>query len=184
MMPRTNEEPDFGQKIGGFCACVVPLTESCRQAAQSGPIQNEGSTVFRQLICISTAMMTLVAGQAEAEPSAYEIESAHTVVSFEVSSLGIARRRGLFDGVTGTVHLDPQASSGSMNIVVNARTVETSDTATKAFLRGKSFLNVDRYAEIVYEADRVVFDKDRPVRIEGELTLLGVTRSVSGEPTA
>jgi polyisoprenoid-binding protein YceI len=62
---------------------------------------------------------------------------------------------------------------------VNALSVATSDPATRTFLRGKSFLNVEQYSQITYKAERVVFERERPVRIDGELTLLGVTKSVS-----
>jgi polyisoprenoid-binding protein YceI len=139
-----------------------------------------GPTVFKQLIWLSAA--ALLAGNAPyapAAPQAYAIEPARTVVSFEVRNLGIAKRRGLFGSVSGRVLLDAQAGNGSIDIVVNAQSVETSDPATRAFLRGRSFLNVEQYSQIIYRAERVVFEQDRPVRIDGELTLLGVTKSVS-----
>lgn len=135
--------------------------------------------MFKQImLCAGAVIVAGAAPFARSAPYAYAIEPAHTVVSFEVRNLGIAKRRGLFDGVTGKVSLDAQAGNGSIEIVVNARSVATSDAATRAFLRGKSFLNVERYSEIVYRAGRVIFANGKPVRIEGELTLLGVTRAV------
>ena len=134
----------------------------------------------RALFWVTVAIV--VAGcvpSVRAAPRAYAIEPAHTLVSFEVRNFGIAKRRGLFDRVTGQVSLDAQAGAGSVEIVVNARSVETSDAATRAFLRGRSFLNVERFSQIVYRAGRMIFANEKPVRIEGELTLLGVTRSVS-----
>ena len=134
--------------------------------------------MLTQLIWIAIAAFALAAPHAQSAPRAYAIEPAHTVVSFEVRNFGIAKRRGQFDAVSGNVLLDAQAGYGSIDIVVNARFVEASDPATQAFLRGKSFLNVDLYSEIVYKAERVIFANEKPVRVEGELTLLGVTRSV------
>src|SRR5262245_18642732 len=116
---------------------------------------------------------------AQSASHAYAIEPAHTVVSFEVTNLGIAKRQGVFKDVTGTVLLDPQGGNGSIDIVVNARSIKTGDAATQAFVRGKSFLNVDEYSEIAYRAERVVFADGKPARIEGKLTLLGVTKDVS-----
>jgi polyisoprenoid-binding protein YceI len=130
----------------------------------------------------ATAVVAAAAPYAQSAPRAYSIEPADTVVSFEVRDLrdlGIAKRRGLFDSVTGNVSLDAAAGNGSIDIVVDARSVQTSDPATRAFLRGKSFLNVEQYSEIVYKGGRVIFENDQPVRVEGELTLLGVTKSVS-----
>jgi len=140
-----------------------------------------GLTVFKQLLSLGAAAL-LLAGNApcaQSAPQAYAIEPAHTVVSFEVRNLGIAKRRGLFDSVSGRVLLDAQAGNGSVDIVVNALSVATGDPATRTFLRGKSFLNVEQYSQIIYKAGRVAFEQGRPVRIDGELTLLGVTKSVS-----
>jgi polyisoprenoid-binding protein YceI len=136
--------------------------------------------MFKQMLwlCASLgAAVVPVPGQSASRD--YAIEPAHTVVSFEVSNLGIVKRRGVFDDVTGTVSLDPQGGNGSVDIIVNARSIHAGDAATQAFVRGESFLNVEQYSEIVYRAERVVFADGKPSRIEGKLTLLGVTKDVS-----
>jgi polyisoprenoid-binding protein YceI len=135
--------------------------------------------VFKQLTWLGAAVVAGNVPYAQSAPRAYAIEPAHTVVSFEVRNLGIAKQRGRFANVSGQVLLDAQGGNGTVDIVVNARSVETSDSATRTFLRGKSFLNVEQYSQIVYKAGRVMFEQGKPVRIDGELTLLGVTKSVS-----
>jgi polyisoprenoid-binding protein YceI len=40
-------------------------------------------------------------------------------------------------------------------------------------------LNTEAHPEIAYRAERIVFAQGKPARIEGELTLLGITRSVA-----
>jgi polyisoprenoid-binding protein YceI len=40
-------------------------------------------------------------------------------------------------------------------------------------------LNTAVHPEIAYRAHRIVFSADRPMRIDGELTMLGVTRAVA-----
>jgi len=134
--------------------------------------------VFKQLLLLAAAIAASVP-YAQSAPRAYAIEPAHTLVSFEVRNLGISKQRGLFDEVAGQVLLDAQAGNGAVDIVVNARSVETNNAATRAFLRGKSFLNVEQFSAIVYRAGRVIFERDKPVRIDGQLTLLGVTKPVS-----
>src|SRR5262249_3484064 len=139
-----------------------------------------GATMFKQATwpCAILAAALVPVG-AHSASHTYAIEPAHTVVSFEVTNLGIAKRHGVFKDVTGTVLLDPQGGNGSIDMVVNARAIKTGDAATQAFVRGKSFLNVDEYSEIAYRAERVVFADGKPVRIEGKLTLLGVTKDIS-----
>jgi polyisoprenoid-binding protein YceI len=106
------------------------------------------------------------------------MDPARTVVSFEVRNLGLSVQHGRLYGATGTVALDAEAGSGRIDIVVDARSIETGNEATEKFLRGQGLLDVEQYPEIAYKAERVVFANGEPERIEGELTLLGVTRSV------
>ncbi len=138
-----------------------------------------GATVFKQAICLGAAITAIIPVGAHSTERAYTIEPTRTVVTFEVTNLGIAKRRGVFGGVSGTVVLDNQAGNGSVDIVVNARSVRAGDAATQTFVRGKSFLNVEHYSEISYKATRVIFLGGKPSRIDGELTLLGVTKAVS-----
>ena len=63
--------------------------------------------------------------------------------------------------------------------MIDARSLKASNEATAKFVRGPSMLNTQAHPEIAYRAQRIVFSQGRPARIEGELTLLGVTRSVA-----
>lgn len=134
--------------------------------------------MLKQAIWLSAAIMVALPVSGHCSKQAYAIEPASTVVTFEVSSLGIAKRQGVFSAVTGTVLLDAQTGNGSVDLVVNARSVRASNAATETFVRGKSFLNVDRYSEIAYKAEHVVFVDEKPARVDGKLTVRGVTRDV------
>ena len=135
--------------------------------------------MFKQAIWLCPFFLAMVPVRAHSAAHAYTIEPARTIVSFEVSNLGAITRRGIFNEVTGKVWLDPQAGSGSMEIVVNARSIHTDDMATQAFVQGKSFLDVQQHSEISYSADRIVFADGKPSRIEGRLTILGISKDVS-----
>jgi polyisoprenoid-binding protein YceI len=135
--------------------------------------------VFKQKAWLSAAILSMAPAHGHSAERAYTIEPARTVVTFEVTNLGIAKRRGVFGSVSGTVVLDNQACNGSLHITVDARSVRANDPATQAFVRGKSFLNVTHYSEIAYKGERVVFQHGKPSRIDGELTVLGVTKPVS-----
>jgi polyisoprenoid-binding protein YceI len=108
----------------------------------------------------------------------YTIDSARTVVSFEVRSFGIFKQRGRFMTSSGSVSLDPKADEGTFDVVIDARTIQANSDSVLQVMRGVGFLNVARYPEIAYKAQHVVFRDGEPIRVEGELTLLGVTRPV------
>src|ERR1700693_2564861 len=109
----------------------------------------------------------------------YTIDPAHTFVTFEIRHLGISTQRGRFNSTAGKVALDTEAGNGNVDIVIDARSIDTGNEAMEKFLRGKDFFNVGQVPQIVYKAQRVVFANGQPERIEGELTLLGITRPVS-----
>jgi polyisoprenoid-binding protein YceI len=117
---------------------------------------------------------------AHAAMSEYTLDPARTVVSFEVRNLGgIASQRGKFNGATGSVSLDAEGQSGSVDIVIDARSLEAGNASVQKFMRGESLLNVEQFPEITFKAVRVAFRNGEPRQIEGELTLLGVTRPLS-----
>jgi polyisoprenoid-binding protein YceI len=115
--------------------------------------------------------------QSVAAPTAYVIDSARTTVSFEVKRLGFPRS-GEFTSVAGSVVLDAAANSGSVEFAVDSRSIRAGSEPEENFLRGPGVLNVEEHAEIAYKAGNIVFANGRPLRIDGTLTLRGITRAV------
>jgi polyisoprenoid-binding protein YceI len=116
--------------------------------------------------------------QAQETVERYTIDSARTVVNFEVRSFGIFRQRGRFGTSSGRVSLDPRAGTGTFDVVLDARTIRADSDARLRIIRGAAFLNVERFPEISYQSERVIFDRGQPIRVDGNLTLLGVTHPV------
>lgn len=115
---------------------------------------------------------------ASSQASEFTLDPSRTLVAFEMRSMGTTQR-GEFRSAAGTVMLDPAAERGELDIVIDARSLQASTEMTAKFVRGPSMLNTAVYPEIAYRAQRIVFADGRPTRIEGELTLLGATRSVA-----
>ena len=46
-------------------------------------------------------------------------------------------------------------------------------------VKGEKYFNVEKFPTITYKSDTIKFDGDRVVRVEGELTMLGVTKPVA-----
>jgi len=128
---------------------------------------------------IALAACALAVTHVNAAVQEFTLDPARTTVSFEVRNFGVFTERGRFAGAAGSGMLDPAASDGSLNVVIDARSLRASNSAKERFLLGRGMLNAESFPEITYEAKRVLFDDEQPVRIDGELTLLGVTRPVS-----
>jgi polyisoprenoid-binding protein YceI len=122
--------------------------------------------------------LTALCWHASSRATEFTLDPSRTLVSFEMRSLGTTQR-GEFDRAAGTVTLDSAEARGELDIVIDARSLKAGSAATAKFVRGPSMLNTAVHPEIAYRAHRIVFAADRPVRIDGELTLLGVTRAVA-----
>jgi polyisoprenoid-binding protein YceI len=107
----------------------------------------------------------------------FTLDPSRTVVAFEMRSMGTLQR-GEFRHTAGTVTLDPAEERGELAIVIDARSLQARDAATTRFVSGPAMLDTEAHPEIAYRAQHIVFLHGKPALIEGELTLLGVTRSV------
>ena len=112
-----------------------------------------------------------------ADASKYTLDPGRTLVTFEMRSLGTLQR-GEFSRTAGTVTLDSVQQRGELDIVIDASSLRASNAATTKFVRGPSMLDIEAHPEIAYRAGHIVFARGKPARIDGELTLLGVTRPV------
>lgn len=109
----------------------------------------------------------------------YAIDPVETTVSFEVTRMGFAHRSGEFRSVAGVVVYDATTKHGAIDITVDTRSVRAGSETEEKFLRSPNVLDVEQHAQIVYKAERIVFTEGEPLRVEGELTLRGVTRPVA-----
>jgi polyisoprenoid-binding protein YceI len=113
---------------------------------------------------------------ASALAATYVFDPSHTYPMFEIDHLGFSTQRGQFDTVRGTLEYDPQQRTGSVQIVIDAASLDSGHDERDAILKGTGWFNVSQFPSITYVGRQFVFDGDRPVAIEGELTLLGVTQ--------
>jgi polyisoprenoid-binding protein YceI len=119
------------------------------------------------------------ASPAQSAPDIYRVEPGMTSVEFGVSHLGISRQRGTFDQTWGRIELDGTRASGRIDFVVDAASVNTGWSVRDAFIRGEDMFDVEQYPVMRFRSTRLDFDAGRLRRIEGDLTLHGITREVT-----
>jgi polyisoprenoid-binding protein YceI len=125
-------------------------------------------------LALATSMAALPAAAAEV---AYTLDPAHTFPSFEADHLGgLSVWRGKFNDTRGSVHLDREAGSGRLEAVVDVDSIDFGLEAMNAKARGPSLFDAVRWPQARYAGRLVDFVDGRPTRVQGELTLRGVTR--------
>lgn len=142
-------------------------------------MENRDRRYRRSLTAVGLA---LAIGVASAAPERYVIDPAHTYPGFAVGHLGISQLRGRFNQTTGWIELDRQAKTGKLDVTIDVSSLDTGQASRDRILLqgafGAKLFDAGRFPEMRYRADKVAYDGDVPVAIEGELTLLGVKRPV------
>ncbi|NOX42236.1 MAG: polyisoprenoid-binding protein [Gammaproteobacteria bacterium] len=110
--------------------------------------------------------------------ASYTIDPEHTYPSFEISHLGFSTMRGLFEKTSGKLTMDLSKKTGSVDIVIDAASINTAHAKRDKHLRSPDFLNTVEYPEIKYKSTKVEFTSDTTINVSGDLTLAGVTKPV------
>jgi polyisoprenoid-binding protein YceI len=103
----------------------------------------------------------------------------HTYAHFSVNHLGFSTMQGRFDKSSGKVTLNRAAKSGSVDVTIEAASITTGFGKRDDHLRSPDFFNVVEFPNLTYKSSAVRFKGDTPVSVEGNLTLLGVTKPVT-----
>lgn len=114
-----------------------------------------------------------------AAPETYVVDGNHTFPRFSYSHFGYSTQLSRFNKTTGKVVLDKAAKTATVDMEIDARSVDTGSTIFDEHIQGEDFLDTARYPTATFQSTRVIFADDKPVAIEGKLTLKGVTRPVT-----
>ena len=132
--------------------------------------------------CI-TAIALLISASAvrpaNAAASTWKIDPAHTAAQFAVKHMMISTVRGAFKGFTGTVVWDHQdVTKSSVNVTIDATTVDTGEPKRDADLKSDHFFEVAKYPTITFKSTKVAPAGPGKLQVTGDLTIHGITRSV------
>jgi len=108
----------------------------------------------------------------------YVLEQAHSQPGFEATHIGMSTQRGAFGKATGTVTLDRAAKKGTVDVTIDTTTIKTFDSRLDNTVKGDKFFNVEKFPTITFKSSDVTFDGDRVTGVNGDLTMLGVTKPV------
>jgi polyisoprenoid-binding protein YceI len=114
-----------------------------------------------------------------AEPVTYVLDGSHTYPRFSYSHFGYSTQLSRFDVTTGTVVFDKVAKAGSVDISIDTKSVNTGNATFNEHIQGEDFLDTVKFPTATFKSTKVVFEGDKPVTIEGELTLKGVKKPVT-----
>lgn len=118
------------------------------------------------------------AAPALAAPETYVVDGSHTFPRFSYSHLGFSTQLSRFNKTTGKVVFDKAAKTGSVDIEIDAKSVDTGSTLFNEYIQGEDFLDTAKFPTATFKSTKVLFKGDKPAKIQGELTIKGVTKPV------
>jgi len=121
-----------------------------------------------------------VASSSSMAAEAYKIDTKHADLIFSVEHAGFTHKRGWFRDFEGLLQFDATKPENSkVDVTVKTDSLDTALPARDQDLKSGMFLDSAKYPEMHFESTKVVAAENQSLRIEGNLTLHGVTKPIT-----
>lgn len=129
---------------------------------------------------ILAALLAIAASSTMASPVTYNIDPSHTYPSFATDHFGgISTWRGKFTKSSGTIVLDRAARTGSVDVTIDAASINTGNEALDKHVKSAELLDVAKYPTAHFKGSQIRFEGETPVAVAGEFTFHGVTKPLT-----
>lgn len=113
------------------------------------------------------------------EAGTYVLDKGHTTVEFVGRHLMITKVRGRFTDFEGQVVIADSPEDSSVDVTIDAGSVNSGDDNRDGHLRSPDFLDVETHPTITFRSTRVELGADGTAKVHGDLTVKSVTRPVT-----
>ncbi|MFO1243254.1 MAG: YceI family protein [Rickettsiales bacterium] len=135
---------------------------------------------FLSALLVSTALLT---ASAQAEPKEFSFDAAHTNIIWGVSHAGFSNFVGEFRDFDGKVMLDEQnPTKSSVKVTIKTGSARSDSDHLDEKLK-TDFFNTAKFPDATFESTKVTKTGEKTAKMEGNLTLLGVTKPVTLDVT-
>lgn len=128
------------------------------------------------------ALALLLAGAtsaAAAAPVKFNIDPTHTYPSFEADHMGgLSVWRGKFNSSSGTVVLDKEAQTGTIDVKIDAASVDFGNDKLNEHAKGPEIFDTAKFPQATYTGKLTGFKNGAPTEVDGTLQLHGVSKPV------
>lgn len=132
-------------------------------------------------ILVAGAALSSIAVTAFAAPATYKINPGHTYPSFEADHMGgLSILRGKFNSSSGSVTLDKEAKTGTVEITIDTTSLDFGHDKLNEHAKSEATMfDVAKYPTATYKGKLSKWEGNKPTEVQGELTLHGVTKPVT-----
>lgn len=133
---------------------------------------------FAASVCLVVVLALLVAPASRAERKPYVFDKAHSEINFVAEAL-LLTAHGFFERFDGDVQVDPENLENSvLRLEIETASINTRVEARDNDLRSERFFDAANHPQITFVATKITKVDDRNLRVTGDLTIRGVTKTV------
>ncbi|GAC1324532.1 MAG: YceI family protein [Collimonas sp.] len=154
---------------------VIMQTSDSQQAALPKQLPKK-SALLRALLL----MLTLDSSACFAADR-YLIDPEHTFSYFEYNHWGLSKQRNRFDTTTGSIEIDQETHSGSIDIEIDTASISTGSDSFNRIMRSGDFFDAANYPKISFKSSSLHFEEKLLKQVDGDLTIKGITHPVTLE---
>lgn len=128
------------------------------------------------------SLALLLAATLPTAAAEYEIDTkgAHASINFRIPHLGYSWLVGRFDNFSGTFSYDEKNPGASkISVEIDTASINSNHAERDKHLRAADFLDVARFSKATFISRSVTPIGDGKAKIEGDLTLRGITKPVT-----
>lgn len=126
-----------------------------------------------------TAMVSTFALSAQAAET-YKLDPSHTAITWHVNHFGFSTPSGKFMSVDGEVTLDEKnPAASSVKVTVDVSGINSGVAKLDEHLKTPDFFDVAKFPTATFASTKVVPTGKDTAKVEGNLTLHGVTKPVT-----
>ena len=111
----------------------------------------------------------------------YHIDPTHSTIGFVARHAMVTKVRGTFDTFEGRAHIDDDPTKSTVELTIQAASINTRNEQRDAHLRSNDFVDMDNYPQIRFVSTAVEQVSDSRALVTGDLTIKGVSRPVTVE---
>jgi polyisoprenoid-binding protein YceI len=127
-------------------------------------------------VAVQVSVLFGLTNLAVAQTQTWYLDPPHSAAQFSVHHMGISTVRGTFTKVEGVVVDSPDLSKASVNVTIDASSVDSRVQRRDDDLRSDHFFDVAKYPTITFKSKRVEAAGPGKLKVTGDLTIHGVTK--------
>ena len=110
----------------------------------------------------------------------YEIDPVHSQVGFSVKHMMVSKVNGNFRKFSGTADIDDKKPENSkVEVTIDASSIDTGNEKRDGHLKTADFFDTAKYPTITFKSKSVKSLGEGKFDVTGDLTMHGVTKSVT-----